>query len=44
MLARMWPHIGGAPIFGYFWLRPAGGDPEIDRPQKYFFEGLCFFE
>ena len=25
-------------------LRPAGGDPEIDRPQKYFFAGLCFFE
>ena len=26
------------------WLRPAGGDPEIDRQQKYFFDGLCFFE
>ena len=25
-------------------LRPAGGDPWVDRPQKYFFEGLCFFE
>ena len=25
-------------------LRPAGGDPEIDRPQKKFFDGLCFFE
>ena len=25
-------------------LRPAGGDPEIDRQQKYFFDSLCFFE
>ena len=25
-------------------LRPAGGDPWVDRPQKYFFDGLCFFE
>ena len=29
-------------IFGP--LRPAGGDPEIDRQQKYFFDSLCFFE
>ena len=26
------------------YLRPAGGDPEIDRQQKYFFDCLCFFE
>ena len=25
-------------------LRPAGGDPEVNRPKKYFFDGLCFFE
>ena len=25
-------------------LRPAGGDPEVDRQQKYFFDGFCFFE
>ena len=27
-----------------FFLRSAGGDPGIDRQQKYFFDGLCFFE
>ena len=30
-------------IFSFF-LRPAGGDPEIDRQQKHFFDCLCFFE
>ena len=29
---------------GFSFLRPAGGDPEIDRQQKYFFDSLCFFE
>ena len=33
-------------VFVSCWspLRPAGGDPGIDRQQKYFFDGLCFFE
>ena len=25
-------------------LRPAGSDPRVDWPQKYLFDGLCFFE
>ena len=27
-----------------FFLRPAGGDPGVDRPQTYFLDSLCFFE
>ena len=27
-----------------YWLRPAGGDHGVDRPQNMFFDGLCFFE